>query len=180
MIVIYLKPPKSAERKAKQAELFRRLEIERGIGARASQKVLDDVVKAWGGYLRYMDARVVQLQMGEGNKITAEEIEDAFQNYLHEYYEFVEIDGCEVYFNRSEIDLDRKDYRGLTNKELMELGRAPIGADGKPMNLHHLTRRHPGGVGSNDRNVSLRKYKLVAFEKYKIYASAGSGRSSRV
>ena len=35
---------------------------------------------------------------------------------------------------------------GLTNLELMQSGRAPLGSDGKPINLHHLTQRHNGSI----------------------------------
>jgi hypothetical protein len=34
--------------------------------------------------------------------------------------------------------------QGYANKQLMEEGYAPIGRDGKPINLHHLEGREPG------------------------------------
>ncbi len=49
-----------------------------------------------------------------------------------------------VYFRQTDIDLSRTDIYKRTNQDLLLVGSAPIGADGKSMNLHHLTRRHPG------------------------------------
>ncbi len=45
-------------------------------------------------------------------------------------------------------DLFKPDYidpqTGLSNKQLMEAGQAPIGRDGRPVNLHHMTQDEPG------------------------------------
>ena len=41
------------------------------------------------------------------------------------------------------IVLEKLD-KGYTNKQLMQEGYAPIGRDGKPVNLHHLTGTEPG------------------------------------
>jgi hypothetical protein len=38
------------------------------------------------------------------------------------------------------IDLKVKDSRGRSNLERMREGLAPLGPDGKPINLHHLTQ----------------------------------------
>ncbi|MDO6708830.1 HNH/ENDO VII family nuclease [Photobacterium sp. 1_MG-2023] len=35
---------------------------------------------------------------------------------------------------------------GKTNLELMQAGRAPLGPDGKPVNLHHLTQKQDGAI----------------------------------
>ncbi|MDI3412499.1 HNH/ENDO VII family nuclease [Bacillus sonorensis] len=34
--------------------------------------------------------------------------------------------------------------KNITNLELMKSGKAPIGEDGKPINLHHLIQKEPG------------------------------------
>jgi hypothetical protein len=41
---------------------------------------------------------------------------------------------------QAEIDFDRRDDKKRTNLERMQIGRAPKGADGKSMNLHHLNQ----------------------------------------
>lgn len=42
---------------------------------------------------------------------------------------------------RTDIDMDQTDAKGRTNRERMEQGLAPIGSDGKPINLHHIGQR---------------------------------------
>ena len=42
---------------------------------------------------------------------------------------------------RTDIDMEQKDAKGRTNRERMEQGLAPIGSDGKPINLHHIGQR---------------------------------------
>ncbi|MCL2046877.1 MAG: endonuclease VII [Oscillospiraceae bacterium] len=42
---------------------------------------------------------------------------------------------------RTDIDMEQKDAKGRTNRERMEKGLAPIGSDGKPINLHHIGQR---------------------------------------
>lgn len=39
---------------------------------------------------------------------------------------------------RNDIDWSRVDEKGRTNEERIELGRAPIGEDGNPIELHHI------------------------------------------
>jgi filamentous hemagglutinin len=34
----------------------------------------------------------------------------------------------------------------MTNLELMKMGRAPIGADGNPVNLHHMLQSNDGPI----------------------------------
>ena len=38
------------------------------------------------------------------------------------------------------------DSRGRSNVERMKKGLAPIGPDGKSINLHHLTQKHDGSI----------------------------------
>jgi hypothetical protein len=52
-------------------------------------------------------------------------------------YRVVEVNGRRVYQNDKIIDPLRKDKTGATNLERMANGDPPIGADGKPINLHH-------------------------------------------
>ena len=49
-------------------------------------------------------------------------------------------------YQRSDIDWDYVDKDGLTNLQRAQKGRAPIGSDGKPVELHHLTQQEPGSM----------------------------------
>jgi A nuclease of the HNH/ENDO VII superfamily with conserved LHH len=52
-----------------------------------------------------------------------------------------------VYQQDKLIDPNYRDpTTGLTNKQLMQRGDAPYGADGKKINLHHLTQDEPGAM----------------------------------
>jgi hypothetical protein len=54
--------------------------------------------------------------------------------------------GSKVYQRDDLIDPNVVDARGRTNVERMERGLAPIGPDGEPINLHHMTQRQSGAV----------------------------------
>jgi RHS repeat-associated protein len=57
------------------------------------------------------------------------------------YWEDVtEVEGRRVYQRNDLIDPNKVDKTGTTNLERMQGGKAPIGPDGKPINLHHLTQ----------------------------------------
>jgi RHS repeat-associated protein len=55
-------------------------------------------------------------------------------------------DGNRVYQRDDYIDPNRVDAQGRTNLERMQSGRAPIGPDGNPLQLHHLTQRQTGAI----------------------------------
>ena len=54
--------------------------------------------------------------------------------------------GARVYQRDALIDPSRVDRLGRTNLERMQKGLAPIGPDGNPINLHHLTQSGSGPV----------------------------------
>ncbi|WP_081069546.1 hemagglutinin repeat-containing protein [Burkholderia stagnalis] len=59
----------------------------------------------------------------------------------------IDFDGSKVYQRNDLIDPARVDTRtGMTNLELMEAGRAPIGPDGRPINLHHMLQSNDGPI----------------------------------
>jgi hypothetical protein len=74
-----------------------------------------------------------------------------------------QVAGRKVYQRDDLIDPNRLDERGRTNLERMQKGLAPIGPDGKPLNLHHLTQDEPGPMAEltatkhseNDRMLHL-------------------------
>jgi A nuclease of the HNH/ENDO VII superfamily with conserved LHH len=67
-------------------------------------------------------------------------------NDLKHWDEPVLINGRRVYQRSDLFDAQKKDERGLTNIERMKKGQPPIGHDGKPVNLHHLTQSEPGSM----------------------------------
>lgn len=50
---------------------------------------------------------------------------------------------------------------GKTNLQLMEKGRAPIGHDGKPINLHHMTQRHDGPIAEVTQSFHKDNSKII-------------------
>ena len=59
----------------------------------------------------------------------------------------VEVNGNKVYQRNDLFDPSYIDPKsGKTNLELMQGGRAPIGADGKPVNLHHMLQSQDGPI----------------------------------
>lgn len=58
----------------------------------------------------------------------------------------VVFNGNKVYQRNDLIDPNRVDRTGRTNIELMQSGRAPIGPDGNPINLHHMTQTQGGSI----------------------------------
>lgn len=58
-----------------------------------------------------------------------------------------EFRGNRVYQRNDLIDPERVDPdSGLTNLELMQGGRAPLGPDGRPINLHHMLQTQGGPI----------------------------------
>jgi filamentous hemagglutinin len=54
--------------------------------------------------------------------------------------------GRRVYQRDDLIDLARKNDRGESSLSLMRRGRAPIGEDGRSIELHHAIQTEPGPV----------------------------------
>lgn len=63
--------------------------------------------------------------------------EEEAEIYLKAGLECLPINGKDVLV-RTDIDLELVDYSGMTNLERMEKGLAPLDADGKPYELHHI------------------------------------------
>lgn len=73
-------------------------------------------------------------------KITKLELETKFLEFTADQLTHLHVNGYDLYFSKDMIDLERVEKGGYTNEMLMkELGKTPIGPDGKPMNYHHLT-----------------------------------------
>jgi hypothetical protein len=74
------------------------------------------------------------------SKITKRELEEQFEKLVGKHLIHLVVDGYDLYFSKDTLDLNRIQKDGLSNRDAMkDLERTPIGADGKPMNYHHLT-----------------------------------------
>ena len=75
-----------------------------------------------------------------GKRFTKLELERKFLEFTKGHLTHIQVAGYDIYFSPEMIDLNRIQKTGYTNGEIMKnLGGTPIGADGKPMNYHHLT-----------------------------------------
>lgn len=65
--------------------------------------------------------------------------------YLNADLKEVEVNGkaCLI---RKDIDLNQKDKFGKTNRERMEKGYAPLDANGKSVELHHIGQKSDAGL----------------------------------
>lgn len=71
-------------------------------------------------------------------------------------------EGTKVYQHRSIIDPDQvHEIKQKTNLELMKSGKAPLGPDGNPINLHHLLQTHDGPVAEVTQTFHQQYYKAL-------------------
>ncbi len=73
----------------------------------------------------------------------------------------VEFKGNKVYQRNDLIDIKLKDGRNRTNLERMKKGLAPIGPDGKPLNLHHMTQRHNGPIAEVSQTFHQKNSRII-------------------
>lgn len=137
-------PEERSARHALKAQLFKTLEENRGISEASRLSELSTAEQTWSKYFEYMQLRVKAIDQQISSKIRGREIEEIFKELLDSIYSSIKVGDCTVYFRKEEVDLDRTNIDQKTNLLLLAEGLAPIGADGEPMELHHLTRRHPG------------------------------------
>ncbi len=69
--------------------------------------------------------------------------------------------GIDVQQNNSLFDPNFVDKRGRTNIDRMEKGLAPIGVDGKSVNLHHVDQTMDGGVMEITDTQHKQKYSTL-------------------
>jgi uncharacterized protein YukE len=72
-----------------------------------------------------------------------------------------EFDGHRVYQRDDLIDPGRVDPKGRTNMERMERGLAPLGPDGKPVNLHHTTQRDDGALAEVSQTFHSKNHGVI-------------------
>lgn len=139
-------PEERAARRALKAQLFNTLEAQRGISDAGRLSELTYIDQIWSNYFKYMQLRVNAIDNQASPKIRCCEIEETFKEFLDSTYSSIKVGDCVVYFRKEDIDLNRTNTDKKTNLQLLSESLAPIGADGESMELHHLTRRHPGAL----------------------------------
>ncbi|MFC4619366.1 HNH/ENDO VII family nuclease [Camelliibacillus cellulosilyticus] len=71
----------------------------------------------------------------------------SFKRNSYKYWNrTIDFKGVKVYQRNDIINPNIKDARGRTNLERMKKGMAPLGPDGKSINLHHTTQRNDGSI----------------------------------
>ena len=136
-------PEERSARHALKAKLFKTLEEKRGISDASRLSELSAAEQIWSKYFEYMQLRVNAIDQQASSKIRCNEIEEMFKELVSSEYSSIKVGDCVVCFRKEDIDLGRQSA-SKTNEQLLSEELAPIGADGEPMELHHLTRRHPG------------------------------------
>lgn len=66
-----------------------------------------------------------------------------------------------IYQWKHEIDLTKVDKTGKTNLRRMQKGDAPIGADGSPIELHHLIQKEPGTIVEIPYHLHKKYYNVI-------------------
>lgn len=79
-------------------------------------------------------------------------------------------------YQRGDIDFEAKDKSGKTNIERMMEGHAPIGNDGRPIQLHHVIQRESGPV-VEVRETTHQEYTSVL---HGLVAHGGSFRNNPI
>jgi hypothetical protein len=72
-----------------------------------------------------------------------------------------DFEGHRVYQRDDLIDPLRKDADGRTSLERMREGLAPIGPDGKKLNLHHTTQRNDGSLAELSQTMHQRQSRII-------------------
>ncbi|MRG37723.1 hypothetical protein GH729_17025, partial [Shewanella sp. XMDDZSB0408] len=69
--------------------------------------------------------------------------------------------GNKVFQRNDLIDPRLVDSRGRTNLERMQKGLAPVGPDGKSVNLHHMTQKHNGSIAEVTQTFHQKNSKAI-------------------
>jgi RHS repeat-associated protein len=70
--------------------------------------------------------------------------------------------GNKVFQRNDLIDPGKIDPKtGLSNLDLMKAGRAPIGPDDKPINLHHMIQKHNGAIAEMTQTFHQKNSKII-------------------
>jgi filamentous hemagglutinin len=74
----------------------------------------------------------------------------------------IQFNGNKVYQRNDLFDPHYVDPKsGKTNIQLMDAGRAPIGTDGKPVNLHHMLQRQDGPIAEATQSFHKENHGVI-------------------
>ncbi|OCG35162.1 hypothetical protein A9G29_02420 [Gilliamella sp. Fer2-1] len=73
----------------------------------------------------------------------------------------IEFNGNKVYQRDDLFDPMQLDQQGRTNIQRMKKGYAPIGTDGKPINLHHMTQKQDGPIAEVSQSFHKKNSKVI-------------------
>lgn len=77
------------------------------------------------------------------------------------YWVKTEVNGKTVYIRPDLIDPLKVDGQGRTNVQRMEQGLAPLGPDGKPINLHHMTQSDKGAIAETTQTFHQQNSRVI-------------------
>lgn len=80
----------------------------------------------------------------------------------------VQFEGNRVFQRDDLIDPRKVDKDGLTNLERMKRGKAPIGPDGRPIQLHHMTQRHNGPIAEITESMHKKHFGVLHINRGEI------------
>lgn len=101
--------------------------------------------KVYSAYKEAREFAAVARKAGREDLAAEIEVELAAQGRKY-WTRTADVGGIKVYQRNDLIDIARMDIRGRTNLQRMEAGLAPIGPDGKSMNLHHTLQTMDGPI----------------------------------
>ncbi|ALS01418.1 hypothetical protein ATZ33_08580 [Enterococcus silesiacus] len=89
---------------------------------------------------------------------------DISNNYsqIREYWKKdIDFKGTKVYQRDGIIDVNKVDVKGRSNLQRMEQGLAPLGPDGNPINLHHMTQRDISSIAEVEQSFHQSNSKTI-------------------
>jgi hypothetical protein len=139
-IELFTKLDKAGMKAANMAQFLKKLEL-------ADQHTLEVVCRFFKG----LDDAAMEKGLTVFHKFEkAEDFSKLIERVEQAFYkgttkvDNVPRDISRTVYQRTDIDWSLKDTKGRTNLERAKLGNAPIGPDGKQIQLHHFTQEEPG------------------------------------
>jgi hypothetical protein len=81
--------------------------------------------------------------------------------YSNNNYRLVEFQGRRIY-QMTNLNWDYVEPKlGISNRQLLNWGYAPIGSDGNPIHLHHLLQLEPGPLVEVKASTHWRGFKIL-------------------
>lgn len=120
--------------------LFLNQELERGLSKEDLNQELLYEEYAFADFLNNLEIEKKNIKDKRQKRLSREQLTDLFEIFVSDSYVKLEVNDFILYFSPATLDLKRKDVTEVNNLKRLSLGLSPIGADGKEMNFHHLTK----------------------------------------